>query len=80
MYIYIYIDFIHSRLLKILTHSKIYMHMYRYIYIHIYIYIFEASRFAQMAKFDWFRKSKNFWISLPWNNEALHQSVFGYIL
>ena len=42
-YIYIYIDFIHSRLLKILTHSKIYMHMYRYIYIYIYIYLKQAG-------------------------------------
>ena len=33
-------------------------------------------RFAQMANFDYFRKSKNSWISLLyiWNNEALHQS------
>ena len=51
-------------------------------YMCIYMYTFEAIRFAQMAKFDWFtsRKSKNSWISLPWNNEALHQSGFGYIL
>ena len=50
------------------------------VYVYIYVYIFEAIRFAQMAKFDWFRKSKNSWISLLWNNEALHQSGFGYIL
>ena len=49
-------------------------------YMCIYMYTFEAIRFAQMAKFDWFRKSKNSWISLLWNNEALHQSGFGYIL
>ena len=49
-------------------------------YIYLILYIFEAIRFAQMAKFDWFRKSKNSWISLPWNNEALCQSGFGYIL
>ena len=58
--------------------------MYMCIYIYLYIYrnicIFDAIRFAQMAKFDWFRKSKNSWISLLWNNEALHQSGFGYIL
>ena len=30
----------------------------KYIYIYIYIYIFEATRFAQMAKFDWFRNLK----------------------
>jgi len=35
-----------------------------------------------MSKSDGFRKSKNSWSSLLyiWNNEALHQSGFGYIL
>jgi len=46
-----------------------------YIYIYIYIYLKQSG-----AKFDWFRKSKNSWISLPWNNEALRQKGFGYIL
>ena len=44
---------------------------------YINIHIFEAIRFAEMAKFDWFRKSKNSWISLLWNDKALHQSGFG---
>ena len=35
-----YIVFVHCRLLKILTHSKIYMRMYIYIHTHIYIYIY----------------------------------------
>jgi len=44
---------------------------------HIYMYIYEAIGFVHMATFDWFRKFKNSWISLLWNDKALHQSGFG---